>query len=166
MANNNAMNGLRPTNTKVKKVKQNINTGTSPSAAGTLIYSSAARAASLCRIFASSCHLNHLRHSLPCVFILVHHYIGAVSPVQKPIFQTVNALVQVNIRAQLIAGPAPGKLPPVITFQLVVPGPRFDIIKAQPIKLWIFEIFSTAFPPLFHYIFTFFVHDSSCGPVS
>ena len=109
------MNGLRPTSTKVKKVKQNINTAT-PSAAGTLIYSSAARAASFCRIFASSCHLNHLRHSLPCVFILVHHYIGAISPVQKPIFQTVNALVQVNIRAQLIAGPAPRKLPPIISY--------------------------------------------------
>ena len=131
-----------------------------------LIYKRAARVAKTKCIFASSCHLNHLRHLLPSVFILIHRDAGAISPVQKPIFKAMNALVQVNIRAQLIAGPAPRKLPPIITFQLIIPCPRFNIIKAQPIELRVLQVLSATFPPFFYYVFAFFVHDSSCGPAS
>ena len=98
-------------------------------------------------------HLNHLLDPLPGMFVSLQLQLRAVHPIHKPVFYTVDGMVRVNECPQLIAGPAPGELPPPVTFQLVGEGMRFYVVEAQVIILRVLEVFSPLSPLFFYALF-------------
>ena len=94
--------------------------------------------------------MHQFLHLRPGFSVLGHLNGCAVVPVHVPVFQAMDLAVLVHVCAELVAGPAPAELPTPIPFNLVVECMRFNVIKPEPFKLWIFQILLPLLPLVFY----------------
>ena len=110
--------------------------------------------------------MHHLLHQPPRFSVLLHQHMRSVSPVQVPVFQAMDLAVFVHLCAQLVAVSAPAELPTPIPFNLVGECMRFYVIKAERVKLSVFQVFLPLLPLAVDQLLTtlFFLYCSNVVP--